>query len=61
MFICVDYFLRTSGGGVRACFFVLWQTGQGRFGVGMSAVACNQSNIEMLSQNKRVNGFFQWR
>ena len=52
MFICVDYFLRTSGRGVKACFLVLWQTGQGRVGVGMSAVVCNQSNIEILSQNR---------
>ena len=58
MFICVDYFLRTSDIGVKACFFVLWHTVQGRVGVGMSAVVCNQSNIEMLSQNKRVKGFF---
>ena len=28
------------------------QTGQGRVGVGMAAVVCNQSNIEMLSQNR---------
>ena len=38
--------------GVKACFFVLWQTGQGRVGVGMSAVVCNKSNSEMLSQNR---------
>ena len=38
--------------GVKECFFVLWQTGQGRVGVGMSAVVCNQSNIEMLSQKR---------
>ena len=37
---------------LKTCFFVLWQTGQGRVGVGMSAVVCNQSNIEMLSQNR---------
>ena len=34
--------------GVKTCFFALWQGG----GVGMSAVVCNQSNIEMLSQNR---------
>ena len=27
--------------GVKACFFVLWQTGQGRVGVGMSVLVCN--------------------
>ena len=36
--------------GVKACFSVLWQTGQGRVGVGMSAVVCNQSNIDKLLQ-----------
>ena len=47
------FFLWTSGiVGVKACLFVLWQTGQARVGVGMSAVVCNQSNIEMLSQNR---------
>ena len=52
VFISVDYCLRTSDRGVKACFFVLWQTGQGRVGVGMSATVCNQSIIEMLSQNR---------
>ena len=42
--------------GVEKCFFVLWQTGQGWAGEGggggMSATVCNQSNIELLSQNR---------
>ena len=53
----VDYFLRTSGRGVKACFFVLWHTVQGRVGVGMSPLVCNQSNIEMLSQNRGWTDF----
>ena len=52
VFKCVDYFLSTNGRGAKVCFFVLWQTGQGRVGVGMSAMVCDQSNIEMLLQNR---------
>ena len=36
--------------GVKACFFVFWQTGQG--GGRDVAMVCNQSNIEMLSQTR---------